>query len=235
MHIDEQNKWEQYGRDRLLTRNRLLYPIHRAVLNVFLDYFGRMEVQRSVLDIGCGDGFWLGILRELGFDHIQGIDISATMISKCRAKCLNARHKSVYDISYNNEFDIVIANDVLEHLADISQALSIINRTLKDKGMFYATVPTCDSFQKRYHRLLGRATRLQQLQEWDSTHVHAWSVENVSKLLHKNGFAVQWTRHVYNPFPFVGRFSKMLYESLAKHTVAGRFGDLLTICCLKTH
>jgi hypothetical protein len=52
------------------------------------------------------------------------------------------RHEDSMNLSFDNDsFDIIVSNDVLEHVPDIDSALSEIYRTLKPGGKFIFTVP----------------------------------------------------------------------------------------------
>ena len=52
------------------------------------------------------------------------------------------RHGDLLKLSFQTEeMDCIVSNDVLEHVADVEQALSEIYRVLKKEGIFYATFP----------------------------------------------------------------------------------------------
>lgn len=230
--MNDTQKWDEYGEKRLLTRNRLLYPWHRELTRIFLDYFGTVNTNAKVLEIGCGDGFWLGILRDLGFAQVLGIDLSETMLTRCRAKNLTVEKMDAAQINYQGAFDIIIMNDVLEHLTDADHTLERIRKALTAHGVFYSTVPTCESFHKWYQRTMKGLTRLQQLQQWDETHVQAWTGRDLRFLFTRHGFAIDWMRRVYNPFPWAGLLGPNVYEFFSRFTLGGRFGDLTTTCSI---
>ena len=49
---------------------------------------------------------------------------------------------------YNNDvFDVVIANDVLEHIAVLSKGIDEVYRVLKNGGYFICTVPQRDNLE----------------------------------------------------------------------------------------
>jgi len=228
-------KWDKYGAIRLLSRNRLLFHRHRQLTTIFLDFFASIDTKSKVLDIGCGDGFWLELLRNLGFNNLCGIDLSKPMVGRALLKNLDVECKDIYEIDYYNKFDIIIMMDVLEHLPNVSKALMIVNNALKTNGILYITTPTCDSFSLRLQRFIRETTKMEQMQRWDETHIHAWSAKDVKNLLKEKNFDVKWMLHSFNPFPFVGRLSKKLYKLFSMCTFWGRFGDLVTICSVKAN
>lgn len=66
----------------------------RAKLSVYLRHFGDMPAQALALpavDVGCGRGEWLQLLRDNGFEAC-GIDLNPEMVEHCRSVGLNAHH-----------------------------------------------------------------------------------------------------------------------------------------------
>jgi O-antigen chain-terminating methyltransferase len=85
---------------------------HQAI---FLEYF---EGCRNVLDIGCGRGEFLELLRDHGIGG-RGVDVDQEMISLCKSHGLNAEQADAIDylqgLSPGN-IDGIFMDDVIEHL-----------------------------------------------------------------------------------------------------------------------
>ena len=62
----------------------------------------KIDIQKpkSILDVGCGNGSFLYLLKELGYKNTMGIDLSHNMISIANSKGINAR---VIDIKNLNK------------------------------------------------------------------------------------------------------------------------------------
>jgi 2-polyprenyl-3-methyl-5-hydroxy-6-metoxy-1,4-benzoquinol methylase len=92
------------------------------------DYLAIFDGQTDVLDIGCGRGEFLALLRERGV-RARGIDINSAMVDECRQQGLDA---SVSDaLSYlrslpDGSLGGLIAAQVIEHLEprDLTALLS---------------------------------------------------------------------------------------------------------------
>lgn len=84
---------------------------------------------RSILDVGCGDGFNTNALpAEL---EVVGMDISAEALKHVRRE---TRLGSVTDVPFpDRSFDLVMANAVIEHIADpdYAKALSELHRVAR--------------------------------------------------------------------------------------------------------
>lgn len=99
------------------------------------------DINAYILDAGCGDAY---LLAQLGPKAV-GLDISPKAL-ELAAKHTN--HKlvqgSVLDIPFpDNEFDIVIMEDVLEHLTaeDGEKAMQEITRVCKIGGQLVVNTP----------------------------------------------------------------------------------------------
>ena len=128
------NEWsDSYDADSNLTRD-LDKQVTREVL-------GRMHF-KSILEIGCGTGKNTAFLAQIG-DSVHALDFSQGMIEKARAKvsAQNVRF-SMTDITKrwpgnDMEFDLVVCNLVLEHIADLAFIFSEAPRVLQNKGRFF--------------------------------------------------------------------------------------------------
>jgi O-antigen chain-terminating methyltransferase len=74
--------------------------------------------RQNVLDIGCGRGEFLEMMRELDVPA-QGIDLGDESVSQCRQKGLNAEVADVFNFLPalpEEEFDGIFCSQVVEHL-----------------------------------------------------------------------------------------------------------------------
>ena len=90
----------------------------------------------NIVDVGCGDGFLLGILSELDINAV-GIDAAEEAIESARNKGLNA-HVGYFgkdSVVTGAPFDAFISTDVLEHIPDLKDFLQGIAANLVDGGI----------------------------------------------------------------------------------------------------
>jgi SAM-dependent methyltransferase len=111
-----------------------------------LDGFGLLKPGKRVLEAGCGDGPWAGVLQAKGMD-VCGIDFSFQGLRRMKTNFPDVRGV-MGDIKYlpfaGGFFDLVLSWGVLEHfedLDDIDIALRETKRCLKDDGYLVVSVP----------------------------------------------------------------------------------------------
>lgn len=112
-----------------------------AILNDFIACSGLKETKDSIcLDIGCSSG---GITKVLVsyFKETIGIDIDKEAIkiaSKNNYKNLKFELGDALNLSFkDNFFDVVVCNNVYEHVPNASKMISEIYRVLKKGGICY--------------------------------------------------------------------------------------------------
>ena len=113
-----------------------------------LDYLKKNYLNKSlnglrILDVGCGGGILCEPLSRLGAD-VTGIDTNekAIKVAKEHAKIKNLK------INYINaelsqvekcSFDIITCMEVLEHVENVNQIISISNNILRKNGFFFGS------------------------------------------------------------------------------------------------
>lgn len=106
---------------------------------------------RSVLDIGCIDhsadtAFGLG---ETWLHHrirgvaaeLVGLDLLAGEAARLNAAGYDIRTEDATDFDLGRTFDVVVAGDIIEHLADIGSFLACVRRHLHADGRVVITTP----------------------------------------------------------------------------------------------
>lgn len=106
----------------------------------------------NVLEVGCGGGAFLELLRER---HIagSGIDLNPKAVAEARAKGLDASVRPLDETvaQYRGSLDVVCAFQILEHVPAPREFLGSLFELLAPGGLLLVGVPCADSFGK--HRL----------------------------------------------------------------------------------
>lgn len=109
----------------------------------------------SVLDLGCGDGLLLTLLKDR-IDKSVGLDISPEAIRKATTRGCDARvHSFDEPLPFEaGAFDTVVLLDVLEHLYDPMLVLKEAARVARQR--IIVGVPNFSSLPARLQMLLGK-------------------------------------------------------------------------------
>lgn len=98
---------------------------------------------KTVLDLGCGYGYYTNYFHESGAAVI-GCDGSAEMLTLAKKNCPDCTF-GLADIEThlpyeNDRFDLVFCNQVLMDIERFEEALSEIHRVTKPSGTFYMSI-----------------------------------------------------------------------------------------------
>ena len=108
-----------------------------------------------VLDIGCGDGH---LLVQLAGDRRAALTLAGVEFSETAARAAEARGLQVYrgrieDVCLPaRAFDLVIMNQLIEHVADPVAVLRNVAASLRPGGHVFVETPNLDSWDARLFR-----------------------------------------------------------------------------------
>lgn len=103
--------------------------------------------RKSVIDIGCGDGFASVEFKKRGAKEIIANDLS------CKVRPLLLQYSIPFlplkdvGVTYHSHFDIVWCQNVLEHQEHPIEFLKNLYELLNPAGELWLTVPNCRTFE----------------------------------------------------------------------------------------
>lgn len=140
----------------------------KQVVETYVDPL-ELPKDSSILDMGCGPGYFLDEMKERGYTNIAGVTLSPGDIKICEEK--NHTIKK-YDLSflpqkdgyYDESVDFIFLRHALEHSPYPIFTLMEYNRVLKQGSRIYIEVPAPDcerrhEFNLNHYSILG-ATQL---------------------------------------------------------------------------
>lgn len=114
-----------------------------------------------ILDAGCGDGINLAFLTRFCAERrwpttIVGADYNMLRVGRAQSLVRGLVRASVVDLAFADEsFDVILCNQVLEHVPQYRTALKELRRALRPGGLLIVGVPNEGSWlgQLRNHVL----------------------------------------------------------------------------------
>lgn len=154
------------------------------------------KLYESSLDAGCGRGLYTRLLIKCS-KKVAALDYSQESIDALQRRLDHLSYLSLYvgsatDLPFNNEqFDLVLHCEVLEHIEDDRKVLSELFRVLQSGGRLIISVPVPPA---PYN---------------DAEHVReGYTFEQISQLLNDAGFKI--LRHEYCMFNYSKQLMKFL-------------------------
>ena len=168
-----------------------------------LDWLSEGSPKR-VLDLGCSDGR-LGELFRLEGHTVIGIDSE-------KLDGVGDRLDGFVEADLNlglpddvgGDFDVVVAADVLEHLADPESMLRQLSEVLSPRGVVMASVPNIAHWYPRLRILLGRFD-YERRGIFDAGHLRFFTRRSFERMAKRAGMRVRRSTSTGLPVEIVGR------------------------------
>jgi SAM-dependent methyltransferase len=191
--------------------------IYRHILDVLEDY----KNPGSLLDLGCGCGFFLKEARERGW-QVSGVDPSKKSIAYARSLIGDAAVcGTLDDIPTDPRFDVITLINVLDHMVDACRQLQKVQDRLAPEGILYLRFPN-GSFHSFVMRLSLMLSTKQFMNPFLIFHEYAITPRAIKRFLGDMGFV---DIRVFNSrlagddlFPVGGTFVKLTKNILSSLT-----------------
>lgn len=184
--------------DYPLNRARPLDDYARRTMGHLLRRLTQAGLDKSanILDYGCGGGLFVEFLRQRGYSKAEGFDPFVVQFNR----------------PPTTRYDLVVLNDVLEHVQDPGALLDEVARYVRPGGLLYAGTADSAGVKSMKH-LEKHALRLHQ-----PFHRTLFTQEKFRELGHSRGFSELkvYTRsymdtfHPFGNYRFLDEFSAAL-------------------------
>lgn len=119
-------------------------PGHVRRMEIVKSLLVRFVPGRDFVDIGCAEGVYCGIAKELGARRIVGTDIAPSKIERAKEHYPDCEFhcKDVLDIEgIKGQFDVALCSEVLQHVVDYRAAAGAIMHCVRQGGHAIFTAP----------------------------------------------------------------------------------------------
>lgn len=159
----------------------------------------------SLLDVGCWDGeFTVEYARAVkaNLENIHGIDFFPTILATAAGRGIKTQQIDLETQEFplpDASVDVVICNQVLEHLKQVYRPLSEIHRVLKPDGHAVISVPNLAALHNRLLLLFGRQPATIRIM---GPHVRGYAYGEFTRFLENHGLFVCERIEPVGMYPF---------------------------------
>lgn len=117
-----------------------------------------LKHSKCFIDLGCDDGAWtLAVAKAAGADSINGLEIVVERAALAKNSGINVVVGDLNQhLEFENErFDLVHANQVIEHVADVDHFAQEVFRILKPGGLAIISTENASSWHNIFALMLG--------------------------------------------------------------------------------
>ena len=181
-----------------------------------------------ILDVGCGSGRFGSLVKKRGHTEVWGIEPSEQALKQAqkvldRAFCAEFQESVALPKAF---FDVVVFNDVLEHMPDPWAALTLARSLLTPNGMVLASIPSIRHFPTLWRLVVRKQWRYQAIGTLDKTHLRFFTCQTIEEMFRESGYDVRLLRGI-NPFhSFNGENNLWRLFKALNFLTLGQIGDM---------
>ena len=175
--IDELNKYYKI----YAYENNFYSPITKQRYIELLKTFEPYRKNNKILDVGCGNGFFLETAKEEGWE-VYGTEFSEKAIEVLKEKAIKSFKGELKQENFKVQmFDVITSFEVIEHINNPKEEIPKFYNLLRTGGLLYITTPNFNSISRNLLK-----------EKWNiigyPEHLTYYTPKTLKRLLVKNNF-----------------------------------------------
>ena len=151
----------------------------------------------TLLDIGCGNGFFLEEAKKIGIDHVWGVEPGTQSVAKAHPTIRSYIKTDIFrpKLFKEKSFDIICCFHTLDHIIDPNTFLDTVYKLLKKNGVvFFVT-----------HDTNGLSVKLfkEKSPIFDIEHIYLFNKASLKKIFVSHGFRNGTVFNIVNTYPLL--------------------------------
>lgn len=187
--------------DKLYKQSFFSYAVESKYLKKTYGYYLKRALgilsknNLKLLDIGCGNGFFLEEAKAMGIKAVFGIEPSKAAVEKAQKNLRKNIKNDILkpDLFKEKFFDIICCFHTLDHITDPNTFLKITFNLLKKGGLALFVVHNTDGLSVK---LFGEKSAI-----FDIEHIYLFNPKSLRSIFSKNGFIVESVFDIKNRYP----------------------------------
>jgi SAM-dependent methyltransferase len=171
----------------------IISSLYRIVYNLrFKEYVSYMGPQGTLLDVGCADATYFDLFnKKFPTAVLSGVEFIDAVASKGRQAGRDVKTGILSDLDDKPQFDLIIMNNLIEHVLNPIEELCEAHKRLKPGGHVFVETPNFKSWDFYFFKNI-----------WGGLHVprHTFLFTEISlrKLAEKTGYILVKARYPLN-------------------------------------
>lgn len=194
--------------DDLISKEDNYYISKRQDMLKFID----IKVSR-ILEIGCGEGNFASHFTDVEYWGVEPATQHAKAAEQKGLKILNGLYEDVENKIPDSYFDLIVCNDVIEHMLDPIGFLKTVKTKLKPTGKLIASIPNIRYAPILYKLIFEADFEYVQSGIMDYTHLHFFTHKSFRRIAENTGWHVDLIEPInIQPFKLIKKNLLKIFE-----------------------
>jgi len=179
----------------------------------------------NVLEVGCGEGYFATNLNPScevwGIEPVYNIAKNALQRLN---KVMIGSYKEVCDQLPNHYFDLVICNDVIEHMENHDQFFQSIKEKMKQNAYLVGSVPNVRYVYNLHELLIEKDWLYKDSGILDRTHLRFFTEKSLKRTLNEHGFLIESFKGLKSGITRPSSLKRLAKNIMLLSIIFGSFG-----------
>ena len=146
----------------------------------------------KVLEVGCGAGSFIKSFdKSAEYWGVEQDSVAAEMAAKHMSKVLVGSYQTVCEKIPDSYFDLIICNDVIEHIEHYDKFLQDIKSKLSNDGALMVSIPNVRFLPNLFELLVLKDWRYRNAGILDKTHLRFFTRKSLCRTLEELGWRIE--------------------------------------------
>ncbi len=190
----------------MATQNSLKYD-HAVIeelrkpYSIFAKVYQLIPDGALILDVGCHTGQFGAVLKRKAC-RVTGVEVDTEAARKAiqvldHVTVGDVENSSTFQALHDQQYDVILFLDVLEHCRYPADVLSAARKLLKADGFVVASIPNIANWSVRINLLFGKFD-YEPTGLMDETHLRFYTIKTVTNLFSGAGYTIDFMDHRYS-------------------------------------
>jgi 2-polyprenyl-3-methyl-5-hydroxy-6-metoxy-1,4-benzoquinol methylase len=169
---------------------------------------------RRILDVGCGAGTFAAGLKKMLGAEVWGIEFDEPAAKRAAGRFDRVACGDVFQMAATLPrayFDLILFNDMLEHLVDPYSLLRLIQANLAPQGRIFCSIPNFLYFNVMRSLLVYRDFKYEDYGVLDRTHLRFFTRKSMIRMLEEAGYVLELVEGINPKRHWVYRLLNLLF------------------------
>jgi 2-polyprenyl-3-methyl-5-hydroxy-6-metoxy-1,4-benzoquinol methylase len=177
----------------------------------------------TVLEIGCGEGNFGCRLKERGAREVWGVELVESVGQRAQRVLDRVLIGDIADLTDQlpaDYFDLVVCNDVLEHMVDPFTVLARLKGKISRRGVVVSSIPNIRYYPTFHEVLVHGQWEYVESGVLDRTHLRFFTKKSIRNMYERLGYEILLHEGI-NPMP-----ERPAMYRLANTILRGKLSDM---------